>query len=507
MSIPENSISTLNNTFIGGDDPTKVVTLGLTFDDVLLLPSASKVIPANANISTQFTRNIRLHMPLISSAMDTVTESHMAISMARAGGIGILHRNLSTNEQAKQVEIVKKSQPGIINNPIICYPTNTLTEVTSICSKYSVSGLPVVNKVNQLVGIITNRDMRFETNNQKTVAEIMTKMPLVTAKEGTSIESALNLLRFHKLEKLPILGIHNKLIGLITVKDFIKTQQFPMTTKDKDGHLLVGAAVGIGENAWVRAMALVDAGADVLVVDTAHAHNLDVSNMVARLKKNLGNRVEIVGGNVATRSAAAALVQAGADAIKVGIGPGSICTTRIVSGVGVPQITAILEVVAACKPYGVQVIADGGLKYSGDIAKAIAAGASTVMLGSLLAATAESPGDLIFVDGKQFKKYRGMGSLGAMQNTGIIKSHSRDRYFQDDKLSADKLVPEGVEGKLPFRGSLEKVIYKLTGGLKAAMGYTGSATIEQLQKAKFIQITSSGLKESHPHSINTSFQS
>jgi len=370
-----------------------------------------------------------------------------------------------------------------------------------MCARFRISGLPVVDDSGALVGIITNRDMRFEVDKSKPVSEVMTKAPLITAQEGVSAEAALGLLRRHKIEKLPIVDNHGKLVGLITVKDFVKTEQYPNATKDADGRLLVGAAVGVGEDAWARAMTLVDAGVDVLVVDTAHAHNRGVLDMVHRLKTAVGDRVEIIGGNVATRAAAAALVEAGADAVKVGVGPGSICTTRVVAGVGAPQITAILEAVAACKPHGVPVIADGGLQYSGDIAKALAAGASTAMLGSLLAGTAESPGELIYVNGKQYKSYRGMGSLGAMAGRAGQKSFSKDRYFQDDALSEDKLVPEGIEGRVPFRGPLASVIHQLVGGLRAAMGYTGSATIEQLQQAQFVQITAAGLKESHPHDI------
>ena len=343
--------------------------------------------------------------------------------------------------------------------------------------------------------------MRFEVDMNKPVSEVMTKAPLITAREGVTADAALGLLRRNKIEKLPIVDGHGRLTGLITVKDFVKTEQHPFATKDSDGRLLVGAAVGIGPDSWTRAMTLADAGADVLVVDTAHAHNRLVLDMVSKLKREVGHRVDVIGGNVATRAAAAALVEAGADAVKVGVGPGSICTTRVVAGVGAPQITAILEAVAACAPSGIPVIADGGLQYSGDIAKALAAGASTAMLGSLLAGTAEAPGDLIFVNGKQFKSYRGMGSLGAMQSRGGAKSYSKDRYFQDDALSEDKLVPEGIEGRVPFRGPLSSVIRQLTGGLQAAMGYTGASTIEQLQQAQFVQITPAGLKESHPHDI------
>lgn len=485
----------------GGDDPGKIAMLGLTFDDVLLLPAASDVVPATADTSSQVTRRIRLKVPLVSSAMDTVTEARMAIAMARAGGMGVLHRNLPVTEQAGQVETVKRSEAGMVTDPVTCTPENTVGEVDAMCARFRISGLPVVDARGLLVGIITNRDMRFEVDQNKPVAEVMTKTPLITAQEGVSADAALGLLRRHKIEKLPIVDGHGKLTGLITVKDFVKTEQHPLATKDSDGRLLVGAAVGVGDDAWVRAMTLVDAGVDVLIVDTAHAHNRMVIDMVGKLKAEVGDRVDVVGGNVATRSGAAALVEAGADAVKVGVGPGSICTTRVVAGVGAPQITAIMEAVAACRPHGVPVIADGGLQYSGDIAKALAAGASTAMLGSLLAGTAESPGELIFVNGKQFKSYRGMGSLGAMQGRGSAKSFSKDRYFQDDVLSEDKLVPEGIEGRVPFRGPLGTVIHQLTGGLRAAMGYTGSPTIEQLQRAQFVRITVAGLKESHPHDI------
>jgi IMP dehydrogenase len=485
----------------GGDDPAKIAMLGLTFDDVLLLPAASDVVPAMADTSSQLTRKIRLKVPLVSSAMDTVTEARMAIAMARAGGLGVLHRNLSIAEQASQVEMVKRSEAGMVTDPVTCSPQNTLAEVDAMCAKFHISGLPVVDGDGALVGIITNRDMRFEVDMNKRVAEVMTKAPLITAQEGVTADAALGLLRRNKIEKLPIVDGHGRLTGLITVKDFVKTEKHPHATKDSDGRLLVAAAVGVGADSWERAMALVDAGVDVLVVDTAHAHNRMVLDMVGKVKGEVGHKVEVVGGNVATRSAAAALVEAGADAVKVGVGPGSICTTRVVAGVGAPQITAIMEAAAACAPAGVPVIADGGLQYSGDIAKALAAGASTTMLGSLLAGTAEAPGDLIFVNGKQFKSYRGMGSLGAMQGRGEARSFSKDRYFQDDVLSEDKLVPEGIEGRVPFRGPLATVIHQLTGGLRAAMGYTGSATITDLHRAQFVQITAAGLKESHPHDI------
>src|SRR5690349_5010086 len=415
MSIAESSIPIAVPVPTGGDDPTKVAMLGLTFDDVLLLPAASDVVPATADTASRLTRNITLKVPLVSSAMDTVTEARMAIAMARAGGMGVLHRNLPVTEQAGQVETVKRSEAGMVTDPVTCSPENTLAEVDAMCARFRISGLPVVDSAGALVGIITNRDMRFEVDQDKPVAEVMTKAPLITAQAGVSAEAALGLLRRHKIEKLPIVDGNGKLTGLITVKDFVKTEQHPNATKDRDGRLLVGAAVGVGDDAWIRAMTLVDAGVDVLIVDTAHAHNRGVLDMVGKLKAEVGERVDVVGGNVATRSGAAALVEAGADAVKVGVGPGSICTTRVVAGVGAPQITAIMEAAQACAAAGVPVIGDGGIQYSGDISKAIAAGASSVMLGSLLAGTAESPGELILVGANQFKTYRGMGSLGAMR--------------------------------------------------------------------------------------------
>lgn len=411
-----------------------------------------------------------------------------------------MHRNLPVAEQAGQVEMVKRSEAGMVTDPVTCRPDNTLAQVDALCARFRISGLPVVDDDGALVGIITNRDMRFEVDQSKQVAEVMTKAPLITAQEGVSASAALGLLRRNKIEKLPVVDGRGRLTGLITVKDFVKTEQHPLATKDSDGRLLVGAAVGVGGDAWVRAMMLVDAGVDVLVVDTAHAHNRLVLDMVGKLKSEVGDRVEVVGGNVATRSAAAALVDAGADAVKVGVGPGSICTTRVVAGVGAPQITAILEAVAACRPAGVPVIADGGLQYSGDIAKALAAGASTAMLGSLLAGTAEAPGELIFVNGKQYKSYRGMGSLGAMRGRG------GDVVFQGSLLRRRRAVGRQTgagrdRGRVPFRGPLSSVIHQLTGGLRAAMGYTGSPTIEVLQQAQFVRITPAGLKESHPHDV------
>jgi IMP dehydrogenase len=481
--------------------PSKFAMLGLTFDDVLLLPAASDVVPSEVDTGTRLSRNVSLRIPLASAAMDTVTESRMAIAMARQGGIGVLQRNLPIDVQASQVETVKRSEAGMVTDPVTCSPEDTLAEVDAMCARYRISGLPVTDASGKLVGIITNRDMRFEVDHTKKVTEVMTKGPLVTAQVGVSAEAALGLLRRHKVEKLPIVDGAGKLRGLITVKDFVKTEQYPMATKDPDGRLLCGAAIGVGDDAHKRAMALVDAGVDVLMVETAHGHQRNVVEMVARLKKELGDVVDVVGGNVATRAGAQALVDAGADAVKVGVGPGSICTTRVVAGVGVPQISAIYEADQACRPAGIPVIGDGGIQYSGDIAKAIAAGASSVMVGSLLAGTAEAPGELILVSGKQFKTYRGMGSLGAMQSRDGRKSYSKDRYFQDDVLSEDKLVPEGIEGRVPFRGPLSQVVHQLIGGLRSGMGFTGAHNIPQLQEAQLVRITAAGLKESHPHDI------
>ncbi len=480
--------------------PEKFAMVGLTFDDVLLLPDASDVIPSEVDTSSRLSRSITLRVPLLSSAMDTVTEARMAIAMARQGGAGVLHRNLSMEDQASQVDLVKRSEAGMVSNPVTCSPEDTLADVDRLCGRYRISGVPVVDGHGVLVGIVTNRDTRFETDMTRLVRDVMTAMPLVTAPEGVAGAEALRLLQANKVEKLPIVDAVGRLTGLITVKDFVKRDQYPNATKDADGRLVVGAAVGVGEDAFKRAQLLVDAGVDFVVVDTAHGHSKAVLDMVARLKDTTS--IDIVGGNVATRNGAQALVDAGADGIKAGVGPGSICTTRVVAGVGVPQVTAIYECALAARPAGVPVIGDGGLQYSGDIAKAIAAGADTVMLGSLLAGVEESPGELIFVHGKQYKTYRGMGSLGAMQSRGAVRSYSKDRYFQDDVLSDDKLVPEGIEGQVPYRGQLSAVAHQLIGGLRAAMGYCGAATIADLQeRSRMVRITSAGLKESHPHDV------
>ena len=483
--------------------PSKFALLGLTFDDVLLLPAESDVIPGEVDTSTRLSRNIMLRVPLVASAMDTVTEARMAIAMARQGGMGVLHRNLAAEQQAAQVEVVKRSEAGMVTDPVTCSPQDSLADVDALCARYRISGVPVTDGEGVLVGIITNRDMRFEVDHGRRVAEVMTEPPLITAQVGVTAEAALGLLRRHKVEKLPLVDGHGRLRGLITVKDFVKTEKYPLATKDPDGRLLVGAAIGVGEDAKQRAQSLVDAGVDVLVVDTAHGHSRAVLEMVARLKAEVGDTIDVVGGNVATRAGAQALVDAGADAVKVGVGPGSICTTRVVAGVGVPQISAIYEADLACRPVGVPVIGDGGIQYSGDMAKAIAAGASTVMLGSLLGGTAEAPGELILINGKQFKTYRGMGSMGAMASRDPARglSYSRDRYFQDDMLSDDKLVPQGIEGRVPFRGALALVAHQLVGGLRAAMGYAGTDTIAALQEAQLVRITAAGLKEGHPHDV------
>ncbi|OMQ15134.1 IMP dehydrogenase [Modestobacter sp. VKM Ac-2676] len=484
--------------------PAKFAPLGLTYDDVLLVPGASDIVPTDVDTSTQLTRGIRLAIPLVSSAMDTVTESRMAIAMARAGGIGVLHRNLAAEDQAGQVDLVKRSEAGMVTNPVTCSPDSTLAEVDALSGRYRISGAPVVDAGGVLVGMVTNRDMRFETDQTRLVRDVMTPLPLVTAPVGVDPERALALLKQHKIEKLPLVDDAGRLRGLITVKDFVKRDQYPHATKDAGGRLAVGAALGVGEDAYKRAGLLVDAGVDVLVVDTAHGHQRAVLEMVARVKKDfahVGHGVQIVGGNIATRAGAQALIDAGVDAVKVGVGPGSICTTRVVAGVGVPQITAIYEAALAARPAGVPVIADGGLQYSGDIAKALVAGADTVMIGGLFAGVEEAPGELVFMNGKQYKTYRGMGSLGAMQKRGN-QSFSRDRYFADDVLSDDKLVPEGIEGQVPYRGPLSGVAHQLVGGLRAGMGYAGAATIAHLQeRGQLTRITSAGLTESHPHDI------
>ncbi len=485
--------------------PDKFLPLGLTYDDVLLLPGETDVIPSEVDTSARLTKEITLQVPLVSSAMDTVTESRMAIAMARQGGLGVLHRNLSIEDQAYQVDLVKRTQTGIIPNPITIGPKATLEELDELCGEYRVSGLPVVDEDNLLLGIITNRDLRFVPVGEwstRLVVDVMTPTPLITAPVGIDLEGAARILRQHKRERLPLVDDQGHLAGLVTVKDFVKSEQYPHASKDAEGRLLVGAAVGYFGDAYERATTLVEAGADVIVVDTAHGHARLLLEMVQRLKKDPATaHVQVIGGNVATRAGAQALVDAGADAVKVGVGPGSICTTRVVAGVGVPQVTAIHEAAQACGPAGVPVIGDGGLQYSGDIAKALVAGADTVMVGSLLAGCEESPGELIFVNGKQYKSYRGMGSLAAMSSRGK-KSYSKDRYFQADVLSDDLIVPEGIEGQVAYRGPVSAVAHQLVGGLQQSMFYVGARTIPELQeKGRFVRITSAGLKESHPHDI------
>jgi len=463
----------------------------LTFEDVLLVPQYSEVLPKEVLINSKLTKNLDLNIPFISAAMDTVTEYRTAIKMARLGGIGIIHKNMDIKSQAKQIKQVKKSESGVIIDPIYVYPDATLGEAKEIMDEIKISGVPVIDSSNKLIGILTNRDMRFEIDLTKLVKDTMTPMPLKTAKEGTSLKEAEDIMHKNRIEKLPIVDDQNCLKGLITVKDISKKKEYPNANKDNFGRLVVGGAIGVGQ--IDRARALVEAGADVIVLDSAHGHSKGVLDTVKAIKKELS--VEIIAGNVATKEGAEALITAGADAVKVGIGPGSICTTRIVAGVGVPQISAIDECVEIGRKYGVPIIADGGIKYSGDVAKALAVGASAVMVGSVLAGTTESPGDVIMYQGRQYKSYRGMGSIGAM------KKGSNDRYFQEGTAS-DKLVPEGIEGRVPYRGSITGILHQLVGGLRASMGYCGSKDIKTFwEKSEFVEITSAGLKESHVHDV------
>jgi IMP dehydrogenase len=486
--------------------PEKFAAVGLTYDDVLLLPGETDVVPADVETTTRLTREISISIPLVSAAMDTVTEARMAIAMARQGGLGVLHRNLSISDQAYQVDLVKRTQTGMIPNPVTIGPDATLEELDAVCGQFRISGAPVIDHDRRLLGIITNRDLRFVPVAEwaaTKVDEVMTPMPLVTAPLGISREDATTLLRKHKRERLPLLDQSGRLAGLITVKDFVKSEQYPHATNDAHGRLMVAAAIGYYGDTWERATTLIEAGVDVLVADTAHGHVRMLLDLVHRLKSDPATRdVQVIGGNVATRAGAQAFLDAGADAIKVGVGPGSICTTRIVTGVGAPQVTAVYEASLACKPAGVPLIADGGLHYSGDIAKAIVAGADSVMLGSLLAGCDESPGELIFVNGKQFKTYRGMGSMGAMSSRGAQKSFSKDRYFQADVTSDDELVPEGIEGRVAYRGPLAAVAHQLVGGLRQSMFYVGARTVAELaERGRFVRITQASLAESHPHDI------
>ena len=463
----------------------------LTFEDVLLVPKYSEVLPKEVSLETKLTRNITLNIPMVSAAMDTVTEYRAAIAMAHLGGIGIIHKNMDIETQAKMVRKVKKSESGVIIDPVYVYPEATLAEAEEIMSEFKISGVPVIDEHNKLLGILTNRDMRFEKDLSKKVGDVMTPMPLVTTTEGTSLQEAAHIMHEHKIEKLPIVDGENNLKGLFTIKDIKKCIAYPNANKDDFGRLRVGAAIGVGQ--MDRAKALVEAGVDVLVLDSAHGHSKGILDTVRAIKAELS--IDVVAGNVATAEAVEALIEAGADGVKVGIGPGSICTTRIVAGVGVPQISAIDECSQAGKKHGVPIIADGGIKYSGDISKALAVGASCIMAGSLLAGTEESPGDLINYQGRQYKSYRGMGSIGAMTKG------STDRYFQEG-TAADKLVPEGIEGRVPYRGSIAGIVHQMMGGLRSSMGYCGSKDIPTFQeKAEFVEITSAGLKESHVHDV------
>jgi IMP dehydrogenase len=468
---------------------------GLTFDDVLLVPAESSVLPNDVSTRTRLTRTIELSIPIVSAAMDTVTEAALAIALAREGGIGILHRNLSIEDQVAEVDKVKRSESGMIVEPVTLPPDALVRDALELMARYKVSGVPITDARGILVGILTNRDLRFEDDVEQPVAALMTARNLVTAPVGTTLAEAQEILHRNKIEKLPVVDADGKLRGLITVKDIQKKIEYPQATKDERGRLRVGAAVGVGDDALERAQALVAGGADLLIVDTAHGHSRGVVEMVAKIK-NVSS-VEVLAGNVATAEATRALIDAGADGVKAGVGPGSICTTRVVAGVGVPQVTAIYDCAEIAAAEGVPLIADGGMTSSGDIAKAIAAGADTVMLGSLLAGVDEAPGEVILLQGERFKEYRGMGSLGAMR----ARSFSKDRYFQGDVEDVDKLVPEGIEGRIQYKGALRPIVYQLVGGLRQAMGYCGAATIEEMKRAHFVRITAAGLRESHPHDV------
>ncbi len=465
----------------------------LTFDDVLLVPRHSVVHPKDVSTSTRFTRGITLQVPLVSAAMDTVTESEMAIAMARAGGIGVLHKNMSIDRQAAEVDRVKRSESGMIRNPITLQPSATLREAVALMARFHISGVPVVDANGLLVGIITNRDLQFERALDRPLAEAMTKDKLITAPAGTSLDTAEQIMGKHRIEKLPVIDDAGKLIGLITVKDIHKRRAYPNAAKDHEGRLMVAAAIGASGDYLDRAKALIDAGVDALIIDTAHGHSQGVLDATATVRQAHPG-VQLIAGNIATESAARALVERGVDAIKVGVGPGSICTTRIVTGIGVPQLTAILDAVAGAA--GIPIIADGGIKYSGDIVKAIGAGAATVMMGSMLAGTEESPGESLLMEGRRFKMIRGMGSLSAMQDG------SADRYFQESEMSSKKFVPEGIEGRVPYKGPVSDVLYQMVGGLRSGMGYAGCASIDALRtEAEFVRITTAGLRESHPHDV------
>jgi IMP dehydrogenase len=472
----------------------KIVKEGLTFDDLLLVPAYSQVLPRDVSLQTKFSKNIMLNIPMVSAAMDTVTETVMAIAIAREGGIGVIHKNMSIDEQAKQVKAVKRAENGMILDPISITPDKTVSDALGLMSEYKIGGIPVVNGDNILVGIVTNRDLRFEKEMDKKIEVVMTKDNLVTTTISTDLDNAAEILQKHKIEKLPVVDANYKLVGLITYKDITKAKDKPFACKDEQGRLRVAAGIGVTADSIERATALVEAGVDAIVIDTAHGHSKGVADMLKLVKEKFP-QIDVVVGNIATPEAAKFLVEAGADGIKVGIGPGSICTTRVIAGVGVPQLSAIYEVSKALKGTGIPLIADGGLRYSGDIVKALAAGGSSVMMGSMLAGTEESPGETIIFNGRKFKTYRGMGSLSAMQQG------SKDRYFQDVEDDIKKLVPEGIEARVPFKGTLQEVIYQMVGGLRAGMGYCGAENIEKLHEAKFTRITAAGYTESHPHGV------
>ncbi|HLW00487.1 MAG TPA: IMP dehydrogenase [Ktedonobacterales bacterium] len=475
----------------------KFGTQGLTFDDVLLIPAASSVLPSDVSTRTRLTNTIELRIPIVSAAMDTVTEARLAIALAREGGIGIIHRNLSLEDQASEVDKVKRSESGMITDPITLAPGDSLRSALAAMANYHISGIPITEQ-GKLVGILTNRDLRFETNLDRPIGEVMTREHLITAPVGTTLEEAATILHRFKIEKLPVVDDHGLLKGLITVKDIQKKTQYPNAAKDERGRLRVGAAVGVGPDCEERCAALIAEDVDVLVIDTSHGHSKMVLEAVARIKRRFGHQAQIIAGNVATASGTEALIEAGVDAVKVGIGAGAICTTRVVAGVGVPQISAVYDCAQAAARYHIPVIADGGIQYSGDIAKAIAAGADTVMLGGLLAGVDESPGELIISQGERYKDYRGMGSIGAMKR----RSYSKDRYFQEGVSDESRLIAEGIEGRVPYKGPLSSMTYQLVGGLRQAMGYCGAATIADMQtNTRFTRITSAGLRESHPHDV------
>ena len=471
----------------------KIIGEGLTYDDVLLVPDYSEVLPSQVNVSSQFSRNIRLNMPVVAAAMDTVTEAKMAIAIAQEGGIGVLHKNMTIDQQAAEVRKVKRSESGMILDPVTLSKDSNVGEALSIMKEHKIGGIPVINTDNDLIGIVTNRDLRFEKNKEKSITDVMTSEKLVTT-QLTDLENAEDILQENKIEKLPVVDEEGKLVGLITYKDITKNKTRPNACKDSYGRLRVAAAVGVTEDTIDRVSSLVNAGVDAIIVDTAHGHSKGVIDTVAKVKK-LYPKLDVVAGNIATGKAALALVEAGADAVKVGIGPGSICTTRVVAGVGVPQLSAVLDVVEVLKGKGIPVIADGGIRYSGDIVKALVAGASSVMLGSIIAGVEEAPGETIIYEGRKFKAYRGMGSVEAMQ------AGSKDRYFQGNEDNSKKLVPEGIVGRVAYRGHLNEVLHQMVGGLRAGMGYCGAVSVEDLSEAKFIRITSAGITESHPHDV------